>query len=753
MATTKTKMAYTKEKNKEVGQSQRRKGREGTKKQNGKIYKYVPKARPLEVGAHGVNPRLDTNEKPLNPQIADQSPGSITRVQVRARVQDRAIAYLAMGIVLKAIKKGSEAAQKSTEFPYYQWRYLIDVITNTMTGGTMLLTTAPRWLWELLYALKPKERPCKTGSVSYSWDIINTGYGTDQQFQLGTGEDNYSVFWGTGVVESGTSSVNGFPVLGAVAAYDPNNTTVNSAALAALWPFLTNNISDIIGDPGADGVCTGHDTSAFSVVYPELGESYGSPGAVKTTIYSERHIDSPLLCQFAMYQPVGTPLWRGWNEARQGSGSPCMIGPVLCDLQAIKEMRNKASANFKFYNFDEFFEQLSLTLANACERLIASGQVPIPCPLTSLTVQILLRQTILVHTNNECAQDVRYSGAQYIDLLPFTVSPNGTLGGTGTAMLLPTFLAENIRAIASFGVKLSKKWKNSMMWLSVLARPAGTPQISNYTWGPNGENLYAVDSSETPVNIIDCSALVAQQTVYLDLTRTAIKVYEEEWNKWITQFSAVLSPLVIPGSEKGITALNANLYTKVQEEVPLPADISPVVTAGQLQKRKSLTKVSVGLDLMKFKKAETVAPVGGYFATVAEKYALCNTGFARQLDPIIENWIMPVNWSVNSIDDASTQGYQIFLSEMAARPCSTSGGIGSTGDPALLPPNAYDRHMRAALLDVKSFATGDQQNEIIQALSEQARRGRGGFLSAALSGLANMVAPGLGDIVNTVMGG
>jgi len=351
--------------------------------------------------------------------------------------------------------------------------------------------------------LKPKLANFKTASIQYRWEIIASGQGDDQVFNLGLGPDNYTLFWGTGQT---ADSVNGFPVLGTVPPYTPE---LGLAAVSFMWSFCSATTTPLVPDPGS-ACATYEDTSSFCVVYPELGASFYSVGAFRSTIYSERHIDSPLFAKFAIYQPAGTPYWRGWHKAGLGAGSASMIGPQIIDLKSDKLlMRNKIAPTVKVYNFYEVFEQLSLTVCLAYELINNSaGQNAQPCPLTSQQVQVLLRQNLLPFFDNEMFQDLRYDTPDKIHLLPFVVGPNGSMTQT-SAMLVPTFLAENIRAMKALSAVGSKKYYNSVIsWYSVLARPAPTeyPQLGNYHAGPSQVPIYAVNPSEIAINIIDASA-------------------------------------------------------------------------------------------------------------------------------------------------------------------------------------------------------------------------------------------------------
>jgi len=435
-------------------------------------------ARLHATGAKGTEIRSDAAESPQGIALDLVVPGSISVIPVQATLDDRSLSYLAMGIVLRAIKKGLLQTQFNDAVPYYCFRYLIDAFTSCVQSGISKITEAPIWYWEIFHALKPKQVSFKTGAVSYSWSIVPTGQADNQEFSLGFGPATYSIFWGTG----GTNDViNGFPVLGVVAPYTE---ALGLAAIAKLWNSATGREAKLIPDPGLS--CTMYnDTSAFSVVYPEIGSTYFSVGAFRTTIYSERHIDSPILAKFSVYQPPGTPLYRGWQKAALGAGSASSVGPMWIDAGKLSIARTKFAPAIKFYNFDEIFETLSLTMATALENLQTAGQNVTTCPLTSQEVQILLRQALLPLFNNDMFQDLRYEASENVTMLPFTVGPNGAVTGT-VDMLVPTFLAENIFCMKSFSATINKKFENSVItWYSVLGRPAPTeaPQLGNYILG------------------------------------------------------------------------------------------------------------------------------------------------------------------------------------------------------------------------------------------------------------------------------
>jgi len=663
-------------------------------------------------------------------------PGSSSVVPVLATIDDRSISYLAMGIVLRAIKRGLLQSQVSSAVPYYCFRYLIDAFTSCLKSGISIITEAPLFYWEIFHALKPKQVNFKTGAVSYSWDIVVSGQGDDQVFELGTGATSYAVYWGTG---GSADSVNGFPVLGSVPPYTQE---LGLEVISKLWNYAAGRETKLIPDPGVQ--CTMYnDTSAFSVVYPEIGASFFSVGAFRTTIYSERHIDSPILAKFATYQPVGTPKYRGWQKAGLGAGSSSSVGPMWLDSGTLRLARTKFAPTIKFYNFDEIFETLSLAMAGALDNLVRAGQPVAQCPLTSQEAQILLRQAILPQFDNDVFQDLRYDAAENVVMLPFVVGPNGSNTGT-VDMLIPTFLAENILCMKKFTAQISKKYENSIItWYSVLGRPSPqeAPQLGNYTYG-SGSEVYASFPNEIPINLIDASAPVNQGIGYLDFTRTQIQQLKESWNEWVSGLTQVLSPLVSISGRKGIRVLNCNLNTLYADRIEQPEPAPLTVPVGVSEKRKVSKEGPKGTTLGRLRAVAAVAPSGGssYFQLVGERRVTSVEPMKPELWPFLSKWILPVNYSDNTLGQTSAQALQTFLIEPNTLPKSSAGGVGTPGNPSSIVPDSYSRHLTCAQVDIKGFATIGQ-NALVQDLINQDAAGRGGFFSGLVADMIGQALP------------
>jgi len=373
--------------------------------------------------------------------VAGQDP----TLDIDVGYDDRALQYLAMGTVLRAIRRGWLTSQGSTDqHPYYAFLYLLNAYRTAAKGTIPTMQQAPRYFWEICYALKPKTEKFKTGGIKYntaSIDVLSEG-DPEVKYPMGPTEENYHIFWGT--TTGGDPAIDGFSILlGPTADYTE---ALGATSINYLWSTFPNDgLNKLEADPGTSAFLL-NDTSAQAAVYPELGSSYGVAAGLATTTYSERFINSPILAKFCAYQEFDFT-WRGWHEYRKNAGSPCYIGPRASEMMDVKQFTNKASPIFLMYNFDEFVEVGALILARILE-VGALSEISInDYPLTSLQFQIMLRQCILPYFDNDMAQDLRYSALltdeKLVTMIPLVVGPNGnSVTSSGEGLFMPPSLSK-----------------------------------------------------------------------------------------------------------------------------------------------------------------------------------------------------------------------------------------------------------------------------------------------------------------------
>jgi len=488
----------------------------------------------------------------------------------------------------------------------------------------------------------------------------------------------------------------------------------------------------MLGDPGSSPF--DRDASAFAAVFPEIGESFFSPGAFKNTLQSERQIDCPVLAKFAQYQDV---IYRGWQQEKVSAGSACYLGSRASELSGVSAWRNKTPPIFKTFNFDEFYYQLSKTLALALENANANVLPNItPCPLTPLQTQLILRQNLLPYFNNEMAQDLRFQGPDWVDMIPLTVGPNGVSFGR-QAMYVPTFFAENVKCCRRLLHRLNSKGKRAQVLdvVPVLCRSPERNQLGNFTYGNTGALVYDTQVDE-PVNLIDLSATQSSATVYLNLNTEPYAALVTSWNEWIQTLQTVLSSLVPLSGEGGAAALSTLVYTNFQRfvEPPVPEPAQTVQVAGKIVEGKMLEKkgsqklLHIGSKIPRKNKGVGAAPVPGtsYFDTVGEVRTSGSIGFNKHLWSYISIFILPTSWSDDGLGISSTQCVQAFQCEGSyiLRATGSNGAAGG-GDA----PTAEERMNMAAAVDVKQV-TQDGDHILIQQLKELTSKGEGGFFTS-----------------------
>jgi len=725
------------------------------------------------LGGHGVDPAAQGNQSTAGVEANLKVQGVSSKMDVRATIVDHSVSNAAMGFVLTAIRNGWMSSIKTGETPYAAFRFIIDSIKTVLSGGAPTITNGPRAFWEFLAAVKPKPGGFKTSEVKYTWGIEDSGIADAIQYQVGNSTNPYYVFWGQ---DDFSSTINGFPVLvDGTGTYTPEK---GADSFSSMCDYLGKGpMTMMSGDPGEGSFLTS-DTSAFSVVYPEIGMSAFTPGGAAITIYSERHITSPLLAKFAEYQPVGQ-YYRGWADAAKNGGSPCYVIPRLLECKTIQDLNNKASPIVKFYNFDEFYAVLALTCGMALQNYYSNlGSTGVTtCPLTAQEVQILLRQNILSVMHNHLAQDLTL-GNDFYPITPFVVGPNGVSLNQAT-MLLPLVLCENIRASCRRIVSLGgKKYPGYCAdYIPLLARPITLPQLGNYSVTINEASfdIFTTAPSEVPMSLIDCSVPDGSSTKFLSLQGEAYESLTAAWNEWIVQLSSCLSPLTAVAAESGVVALSTVFYTNTEQDQPGPGDTiaTPTITKQNSSKdvknqnydlRIRLTPSPVlarkappqrkvpknrGNVVKRIMSEGTPVPVApSYIDFWTEKEILCNTEPNAPCFRILRDWILPSHLSTGEQNQASLQAWRSFFIEPFIVSKTIAGGEG--GDTPAPFPGISSRLQRMASLDTKAFTSGDQQNSVVSDLMALAVNGRGGFFAQIAGTLAGAFIPGSGEIVNNI---
>jgi len=673
---------------------------------------------------------------------------------ITATINNRSLVNLAIGAVLLAIKHGWMSGIRQGEQPYYAAVYIYNVLLTALTTAPPLNTGAPIWLWNILAALKPKRGNFKTGTADYSWVIQNTLFPLLPITQYSTFPTS-SIMFGT---PDPHLTVNGYPQL--VIPAIPYTDELGAESFVSLCRFLpAGPLNQIVTETDVSMMTA--DTSAFAVSFPELGNSLDTTGALAQTIYSERNIDSPLLSKFAIYQPLGE-YYRGWIRAGKSAGSPMYIIPRMSEMEDLREVKDKVSPVFAFYNFDEFFYLLSIIVGRAMELLSQTdgGTIYPPCPLTPQVVQFLLRQTIIGIFANHMGQDLYLSSSSssLYTMVPFCVGPNG-VAFTGSKMQLPTIFTENVRCSQRKIKTLQTKAGQSVFDIvSILARPAQQPQLQNFVATVAGEpvSIYATDPLEVPTNLIDCSYQSGSAVTYFSPTGALIEEQMGIWNEWITGLSGNLSPLVPFSTEGGISALLTTLFTRSQvnnsDAIRARRKLEAKTLANSPQvKPKELSreeKYKMKFEGMR-KKVSVVPEDETYINMNIEKETISNQPPTAPVWKYMSLFILPVFLTQAEQDEGSLQTWMVFQVQPYTIPSNTVAG----GEGNLVPtvfPSIASRLDKFASLDTKAN-NQQQNNEMVEELAEMARQGRGGFFADVAAFLGNTFVPGTGSAIHAAV--
>jgi len=700
--------------------------------------------REMGRGTNPMSEELATAQTSQIVSIVDQ------KLDIKASYTPQSLSLLATGIVLSAVKRGWLVGNPdvSSGDVYFAFRYLIEIFENTMNNKTLILQAAPVWFWELLAALKPKTVNFKTGTIAYTWEK-----GPDQGFSVSLAVSPTSVIFFGAADPVNAGDVNGFPILSAPS--QPYDSELGSAALSKMWGYLAQQGSPL-GKVGAEPakLVLARDASAFAMIYGEFGASFLETAGVYNTIQSETPLTAPLFSKFSQYNSIQ---YRASQYYRRSIGGPCAIGPMLMSYTDPLQMKNKVSPIIKHYNFDDFVQRLAFTLISAIQKAseIAATKIdPVlyTCPLSTQQFQIMLRQSLLPHFDNEYAQDVYWQENALspiqgtVNFYPFIVGPNGVaITSTTIQPKFPKFFAEFVRGATGFTLPLKRG--GFIRWLSVLGRNPSAPVIPNYKYEVAGTSAVLFsDTVQAPINLIDASFVSGNQTGYVDLNGLEYNKYVTSWNNWITGIPTLMA-LTQVGESRPCQALRANIWTQLlRTEATQTLNGKPVVPVSAQSKRKTLgTKMELSL------RANPSPTETDYTSTVAIVGLTGNNNFPSPLLKFLNAMFLPVFWTNSDAQEGSTTAYQANAIEPYYLPSSNGplGNLISTVNAAEY-VNMYQKNLTAASIDVKA-TSNNSLSEMEVELDKLTTSGYGGFFTELVANIADgFGGKGIGDVARVV---
>lgn len=729
--------------------------------QKKKVRKTQPKAPRVDkmlksAGGQGVDGR---SERQIVARVAVGQqilPSMKSTIVVEAESFEYAVQSLALGAVLTGLQRGWAPISAPTGMSGAGYNaiqalgFLNSVFINAMNGVFPTLQSAPLWLWEICAALMPTNTKFKTGTINYKWLLPSPA--VNSEIPLGGG----TLFFGTPT--NGTA--NGFPILQPVA-YDP---AVGAVAIQSLFNLFADT-GMMKRVPCPKELFLLKDTSVFATVTSELGT--GAAGGLATRLEHEVRVQCPILAKFAT-EKQDDGKWRGYQELRKCAGTPCYIVPRVMEFASEKDFRNKASPLFKFYNFDQFFLQLTYAVAGAMEaasRDNSNSTYDIECPLTPWQVQILLRQTLLPRFSNHMAQDMQI-GANSVNTLvmsTFTVSPNGVPNLNGPEMKLPLVFAESIRAVTrrtyttqkERGVNVLPGKKADPNYvvdvLPVLCRPRDLPPLENFTysqWDGAPAPVYKTDPSTLPISMVDLSWGSPKQ--YITANGQAYEDLIVAWNGWITKIGNGLTSLTNVGAEPGISLLLTTFNTSHQAFISNPT-ISPTVAKTGLAKVPSKPALRLGAPVPKVTKGFGAEPTPGnsqLYQNVSQIVLTSTNPFYASAQRYTQAMVQPCIITGKDMEwEGSIMVNQTFQMEPFSLPYSDAAPSSDNGVASFVTIDSWAK--AAAALDVKSNLSAVSEVEV--ELNALAQQGRGGFFTSLVGTLGHAIGvPAISEVAEAV---
>jgi len=688
---------------------------------------------------------------------------------------------LALGVCLYALKRGLGTQLGNNEI-YQAYGYLVNAFSEASRGTFPALQQAPRWFWMICESLRPKIVPFKTGSISYRWLADSDTFPLTPAPIKDFGP--LALIWGT---LDPVATIDGFPAISPAGGYSEALGTKAVQLVFDCFPgtYINEKVS-------LTESFLSRDASAFAMGFSDWGTQagvfLGETGGLSATIQNEVFIQCPILAKFAVYQ-AGSGGWRAPVETRKSAGTPMYIVPRMIEYEKERDVRNKVSPIFKVFDFDEFYEVLSLTIQGALQLASATLGEDVPvCELTPQRVQILLRQSMMSTFSNHMGMDIVVNGSGSYSWIPFSVGINGvsqTLDAN-TAMLLPTFLAENIRACSRKVSRIRNSRSKSLLMQDIipLLGRYSRPQMGNYQWLDARDDtlkpVYATVPVDTSISLIDGGSPVGAPVAYVSFDGAEINALCASWNNFITKLGSFLSPLTSVVAEKGVTCLstlfltdhcsyqefggvnvaNPSGLTTVTLKEPKKAVVSP--KGGEVSKEKENKALgnppvvtanskgkSIGTSMRGIMVSDPPIPAESNWYTF-NKLVYTTSTFPLE-DPV---WKYQKHWiHGTAIGNLSNEQQVQFQQGLAIEPFKIAVSTYELSDTTMV--SLYSKHVNMAKFDYRSrLAPG---SEVMNDFKTLAAQGRGGLFTGIAGAIGNMLGiPGAKEFmagVSDVTGG
>jgi len=666
-----------------------------------------------------------------------------------------------LGVISYAFQRGFPAFAPDPNYLYWAWVYIGTVIQASMQDGVLKTQTVPQFMKDILDAVSPTHRKIGNGYIAYNWSI--TFDTATQSYLYDLKPTGVPRHWNAGIVD--TTFVNNlwhniavpaaYTEAGGLAAWSSLlefYSTIGQGKLATLVPA---------NGPGRFRL----DTSAFSVITKELGNSGSNTGGYGKVVSSEVPIDNPLFACFtglASGQISDPSRYPSYNV--NTSGDTTMVGGMQAsDFNALI-FSSRIAPIFKNVDFLQFVEVLALWYTEMAQVAVADGLDGqyLVSDSDYYTLQMTLQEfmflvrNIMMNTFEDTQFFVQnnYPTDSFNNNNPFLpfVSGQGTYPVPVTGMKLPQLFVENLRALTY----VTQKSRNPITYLPVL----GMYKNDALNWQdyfymlPNSEAKHYIftDPSlsvkivktvpvkgaqsreevsygvETVISVVDGStgsAFVAINSPF------GLETLTDLWNNKLNALTPFCDSLTTLGKDAGITVLRVLTVTDVhfeniQGHPSMPANHKVV-------KRVIPERLIVGVD--------SLTSVSPYIMRNVLATTVFNNPLANPWEIIMQYW----NHPDVQLMLTGQQNEIITAQKWAAITREYSNLTFTSGDDQY---SLYQRHLEYARMMIR-YRNGEETMATIL-LKELEKTGRGGILSSLVGGIVKAIAPGSAKVVDTI---
>jgi len=684
------------------------------------------------------------------------------------------IAAYSAAFVVRALERGYAAEAEFPYNPWLAWLFMIETLSQFISGGVPAVTQVPYFLLAMGRALSRKDAPFVQGKISYTGVVGVPGYEPNTNITLGYA--TYPFKFNVATVPVSPTLVDGFPLTSNVG-YPGYTSALGATAFAELCTFMSNSAADLMGqlckNVSIDTTKTSLDNnvSVFAQTSAAQGGGFcgSGQGGIQTKVELEVPIHTPLLALFngnVNTSPLN--LARNYNRMHRVAGDPIFLGSLMCSRLNEMDWGMKNAPILKPVDFNAFGDVLAqwvVSITNAYFQdqattgmQLTSGQIAaVQCPLTLQEMLLLLRNVMMqAFKSSQCGVQGIFpfvpSSNTDNQFVAFTAS-SSTCFISPVGMQLPVPFIENIRALVARHVTM-EGGRISQMWEPVLGMLAidslvASDYVASYV-GPDSTvtpnvfttgilykmrrmdkgKLIETGLVETKINLVDGSntaGLVAINDAQ-QLTNLA-----QLWNDWLrtSNLSSYSVAIDVLGTEKGITALGSLSMTRFY------------LAGTSLQKDVDLSQpiiVDVRTENPRYKKV--------YFNTLyAGRLAVADSSYGTILAPPYEQvqsiWILPyseieVTGTLESSMDLVRA--QAIWSEPKLEPLTT----GSDGISLAQMHSNYASHMTKAKLS--------EQDTWMTIFKQCEEGGRGGILSSIIEAVGGIFGGPASEIAKGIAG-